>query len=345
MTLKILHLEDGEDDATLIFEKLRSEGIACEMTRVQTREAFVQAMDRSDWDLILADYSLPSFDGISALKLAVEKQPDLPFIFVTGSLGEELAVATLKSGATDYILKHRLDRLPQAVVRARRESEAAQAKKEADRNLKASLREKEVLLQEVHHRVHNNLQIVCSLLGMQSGATDNPSLVSALRKSQGRVQSMATAHLMLDGSAGLKDIDFAQFIHRLAGGVSPDNSGDRERIRLVFELEPLRIEIDRAVPCGLILNELLSNALNHAFPNGRGGEIRVSLKQRERSIRLGVEDNGVGLLEPYSRSGEAASLGLNIVEVLTRQLGGSLDVTSGPGTRFVLKFAQKNEAA
>src|ERR1035441_987889 len=99
--MKILHLEDSDNDAALICEALRDEVANCQVTRVQTRKAFLDAMDHGDWDIILADYCLPSFDGILALKLAVEKRPDLPFIFVTGSLGEERAIETLKNGATD----------------------------------------------------------------------------------------------------------------------------------------------------------------------------------------------------------------------------------------------------
>src|SRR6202030_949884 len=107
----------------LICEVLRHEGLDCQLTRVETRAEFLEAMDRGSWDIILADYALPSFDGISALKMAIEKRPEVPFIFVTGALGEERAVETLKNGATDYIIKRRLDRLPQAVTRAHRESE------------------------------------------------------------------------------------------------------------------------------------------------------------------------------------------------------------------------------
>src|ERR1700733_14986675 len=140
--MNILHLEDANDDAFLIGEALRGEIADCNITRVETRSAFLDAIDHGEWDVILADYSLPFFDGISALKLVTTRRPDLPFIFVTGSLGEELAVATLKNGATDYILKHRLDRLPQAVARAKRESDAARAHQEADQKLKTSLREK-----------------------------------------------------------------------------------------------------------------------------------------------------------------------------------------------------------
>jgi len=337
--IKILHLEDSEDDSQLIREALNHEVVACHVTRVETRNAFLEAMDRGDWDIILADYSLPSFDGISALKLAVEKRPQLPFIFVTGSLGEELAVETLKNGATDFILKHRLDLLPQAVTRARRESESAKAQKEAEQQLKNSLREKELLLQEVHHRVNNNLQIICSLLNMQSGAVNNPLLASALRESQKRVQSMAMIHAMLYASTSLKDIDFAEYARSLAAEVSSSYSPDPARVRLVFELEHIRFEIDRAIPCGLILNELLSNAFKYAFPDNRCGEIRVSLQQREQCIRLAVEDNGIGLREGFALK-ESKSLGFSIVKILARQLGGSLEISSNAGAQFVLTFAE-----
>jgi two-component sensor histidine kinase len=337
--MNVLHLEDSDNDAEMISEALRHHGIPCRVTRVETRKAFLEAMDHGDWDMILADYALPSFDGISALKLAVGKRPGVPFIFVTGSLGEERAVAALKNGATDYIPKHRLDRLPLAVIRAMRESKSAEAQKEADRKLKASLREKELLLQEVHHRVKNNLQIISSLLNMQSNAVDDPLLVSALQESQKRIQAMSMIHEMLYACNSLNDIDFAEYTRLLAVEVSSSQGVDPARIRLAFELEPIHLELDRAIPCGLILNELLSNALKHAFPKGRSGEIRVSLQQQGLSIRLAIEDTGVGL--PEGRSpGETKSFGLRIVHILTEQLGGTLDITSNQGSHFVLKFDQ-----
>jgi two-component sensor histidine kinase/CheY-like chemotaxis protein len=336
--MNILHLEDNDEDATLIFEALRDEVTGCQVTCVDTRKTFLEAMNRGGWDVILADYSLPSFDGISALKLAVEKCPDVPFIFVTGSLGEERAVETLRNGATDYILKHRLDRLPQAVIRASRERESAKAKKDAEQRLKASLREKELLLQEVHHRVNNNLQVISSLLEMQAGAADEP-LTAALRKTQSRVRSVAMVHQMLYVSTSMKDINFADYAELLASEVANSYGIDPVRIRLTLELEPVCLEVDRAVPCGLILNELISNAFKYAFPGDRRGEIRVSLQQQEHCIQLAVEDTGVGL--PQYRSPDARkSLGLEIVNALTKQLGGNLEATSGDGARFAFTFAR-----
>ena len=335
--MKILHLEDSKDDSKLICQALRDEVSDCQVTRVETREAFLEALDH-DWDIILADYSLPSFDGISALKLAVERCPDLPFIFVTGALGEERAVETLKNGATDYILKNRLDRLSQAVGRARRESDSAKARKEVEQKLRASLREKELLLQEVHHRVKNNLAVISSLLSMQADKVNDPLLSSALLESQQRIQSMAMIHEMLYAYSGLHDINFGEYSRQLAAQVSSFYGADPARIRLSFDLAPLRLEIDRAIPCGLILNELLSNAFKYAFPAGRSGEVRISLLQQDSGTRMSVEDNGVGLPEGCFPE-RSRSLGLRIVNILTQQLGGSMDVSSNQGSHFVLRFA------
>jgi two-component sensor histidine kinase len=338
--IRILHLEDNDNDAELICEMLSRDVIDWRVTRVETREAFLEAIDHSDWDIIMADYSLPGFDGISALKLSVEKHPNVPFIFVTGLMGEELAVQTLKCGATDYILKHRLECLPLAVARAIRESDTARARIEAERNLKASLREKELLLQEVHHRVKNNLQVIISLLNMQSRVVNDPLLTAALQESQKRVWSMAMIHEMLYSSSSPENVDFAAYAQVLATEVSSSYGIDPARIRLALDLEPLSFEMDCAIPCGLILNELLSNAFKHAFPNGRTGEVRVSLQRRERYIRLAVEDTGIGL--PRDRvPAKGKSLGLSIIDILTQQLGGSMEFTSNQGSHFVLTFAEK----
>lgn len=336
--MKILHLEDSDDDAALICESLRNEAGSCEITRVETRGGFLEAMDAGGWDIILADYSLPSFDGVSALTLAKEKCPEIPFIFVTGYLGEERAVETLKSGATDYILKDRLHRLPQAVLRAKRESESAREKAADYQTLRDALRDKSVLLQEVHHRVNNNLQVICSLLSMQSDAAREVCLASALRTSLERIRSMAMIHAMLYASSNPAGIDFGEYAQSLVSEVVSSYGIDQTRIRIEFDVEPIHIELDRAIPCGLILNELLSNALKYAFPGGRAGVISISLRQREGRIRLAVEDTGVGLPETRSPR-KRQSLGLGIVDTLSKQLRADLEIASGQGARFVLQFA------
>lgn len=335
--MTILHLEDSDNDSELICATLRQAFPCCCVTRVETRGAFVDALNRETWDIILADYSLPGFDGISALNLAAQQRPDIPFIFVTGSLGEERAVETLRNGATDYVVKNRLDLLSQAVSRAVRESENTRAKLAAERKLERSLHEKELLLQEVHHRVNNNLQVICSLLTMQADAVSEPALASALLESQRRVHSMAMIHSMLYASSDLKEINFAAYAELLAGEVASSYGRDASRIQLVFKLEPVFFAIDRAIPCGLILNELLSNAFKYAFPDGNSGEIAVSLSERGNVVRIAVEDTGVGMPEPREPR-KRKSLGMTIVQTLTRQLGGRMEITSDCGSHFVLSL-------
>src|ERR671918_47357 len=134
--LDILHLEDNPEDAELIQEILEADGIVSHITRVETQADFLTALEQGRFDLILADYSLPSFDGLSALKLALEKSPDVPFIFVSATLGEEVAIEALKRGATDYVLKDRLSRIIPSVQRALREAEERKQRKRAQEELR-----------------------------------------------------------------------------------------------------------------------------------------------------------------------------------------------------------------
>src|ERR1700751_1464753 len=136
--LRLLHLEDNRNDAELIQAALESEGIVCDVTRVEAQADFLASLDRGGFDIILADYTLPSFDGLSALKLAREKCPGVPFIFVSGTLGEEVAIEALKIGATDYILKQRLSRIVPSVHRAMREAQERAERKRAEEALRRS---------------------------------------------------------------------------------------------------------------------------------------------------------------------------------------------------------------
>ena len=136
--LRILHLEDDPKDAELVQGLLETEGIICDVTRVETQPDFFASLEHGGFDLILADYSLPSFDGLSALKVTLEKCPDIPFIFVSGRLGEEVAIEALKIGATDYVLKERLSRVVPSVRRALHEVEERTTRKQAEEKLRRS---------------------------------------------------------------------------------------------------------------------------------------------------------------------------------------------------------------
>src|SRR6201998_3305682 len=148
--LRILSIEDDPKDAELIQDLLETEGIVCEVTRIDTEAALLASLEQGGIDLILADYSLPSFDGLSALKLAMKTCPEVPFIFVSGTLGEEVAIEALKIGATDYVLKTSLSRLVPSVVRALREARGRVERKQAQ----DALRQSEAYLAEAQRLSH-----------------------------------------------------------------------------------------------------------------------------------------------------------------------------------------------
>jgi PAS domain S-box-containing protein len=208
---------------------------------------------------------------------------------------------------------------------------------QAEERLKASLREKDVLLEEVHHRVKNNLQVISSLLGLQARAIADPDTRKKFEESQHRIQSMALLHEHLYQSDDLARIDFAEYVKRLAEQLF-SVYGTGKRIRLVTELEPLHFNLDTAVPCGLIVNELLSNALKYGFPMGRSGMVRLVLEHRTpATVSLLVEDDGAGLPADFDWR-NSSSLGLRLVRTLAEQLGGRMELHGSAGTAFAILF-------
>ncbi len=203
-----------------------------------------------------------------------------------------------------------------------------------ERSLRQSLAEKESLLKEIHHRVKNNLQIVSSLLYLQEEYMTDAKGIEILRESQNRVKSMALIHEQLYGTADLARIDFGRYIQGLAANLFDAYCIDPNRIRLNVRADEIGLGIDKAVPCGLIINELVSNALKHAFLPEVDGTIDIFIHTRKKGqFNIVVADNGVGL-DRSSTDAEKQSLGLRLVDTLTAQLDGTLTIETGNGTRF-----------
>ncbi len=196
----------------------------------------------------------------------------------------------------------------------------------------------EVLLREIHHRVKNNLQVISSLLALQAGTAADPQTRSLLRESQDRVRSMALIHEKLYQSGAERGVSFAEYARDLAAHLRHSYAGNAGPVDLAVDVEELSLDMDVSVPCGLLINELVSNALKHAFPQGRKGTVRLSLHRAgDGTLRLAVSDDGVGLPEGLDvRS--PRTLGLRIVNILAAQIRATLEAGPGPGTTITLVF-------
>jgi two-component sensor histidine kinase len=215
----------------------------------------------------------------------------------------------------------------------------AKASKQVTAKLRASEERKEALLKEVHHRVKNNLAVICSLFYLQSTHTRDVETVQIFRDMENRVHSMALVHESLYGSENLARIDFAAYAQGLAKDILSSHGGPSVPVQLKSDLEPLIMSVDLALPCGLILNELISNAFKHGFRNGTGGAIKLTLHiGPEGRCSLCVEDNGAGIPADLDIN-TSKSLGLRLVRSLTQQIGGSFElVNAGRGTLACLQF-------
>lgn len=210
-------------------------------------------------------------------------------------------------------------------------------RKRSQRELEASLAEKEVLLKEVHHRVKNNLQVISSITKLQTErAETDPKVLEVLRHSRDRIRSMALIHDSLYQNKQFSHIDLAEYIEGLARNLMLSYSTS-ERIRLELDLEAVHLNIDQAMPCGLVLNEIISNALKHGFPDGREGVVSVGLKLEDERVRITVADDGAGLPQGFvdERDGH---LGMELIRLLVGQLDGEVKRGAGIGVSYFITF-------
>jgi two-component sensor histidine kinase/sensor domain CHASE-containing protein len=201
-------------------------------------------------------------------------------------------------------------------------------------------RRKEILLKEIHHRVKNNLQVISSLLALQAGATRDEHTRALLHESRNRVHSMGLIHEKLYQSAGEHGISFSGYVRDLAAHLRQAYSGNSDAVEMAIDVDEITLDMDALVPCGLIINELLSNALKYAFPEGRKGTITVGMHRQDKGLlALTVKDDGVGLPADVN-PGSPQSLGLRIVNSLVSQLHGTMAADPGPGASFTITFPE-----
>lgn len=506
-SIRLLIIEDSEDDAELLVRKITKSGYKIKYSRVESEKEMRSALQQEVWDLIISDYSLPNFTGLSAINLINQLNIDIPFIIVSGAIGEDIAVEAMKAGAHDYIMKDNLARLSPAIERELREAkirnERKQAisalreseqkyhtlfdqspvgvfivnknliitecnkrttdifltpieeiigldlkkindkslislitiafkgqssqqdihykatdgtdkiwlycfvsplrnsnnevtdamavlediterknaeqgiqklninlekrvklrtqefsninlkliseinqRKEVEKKLKSSLREKDILLKEVHHRVKNNLQLISSMLSLQIDSVEDEMILQLFEDSQRRIQSIAMVHEHLYSSEDLEHIDFSEYIKLLVENLCSSFQIYPGLIETSLNLKQINLDIDKAIPCSLIINELVSNSLKHAFPDISKSDKAPKNKNiidikachlKNSNIQIIISDNGIGFPKNIDYK-NTNTLGLQLVCSLVDQLKGSIKLSSKAGTKFTISL-------
>lgn len=338
--LHILHLEDDPNDAALIESALTAGGIACVITRVERRDDFVAALERGGADLILSDFSVPAFDGFSAMETAQARFPEIPFILVSGTLGEELAIDSLKRGATDYVLKHRLSRLVPAVLRAmqevkeRVERQQAEARREEySRKLRVLSRrlvetqetERRNLARELHDEIGQALTVIqLNLQAMlpTTGAADRLRVKESLVVVGRVLEQVHDIALNLRPSL-LDDLGLVPALRWYT-----ERQAALVELKVEFHADPLEQRLDAVIEteCFRVAQEALTNVVRHA----RAKAVTVELRKEDGQLHLRVRDDGIGFEVSAVRqnASRGASLGLLNMEERAALVGGGLEFTS-----------------
>jgi two-component sensor histidine kinase len=333
---KVIHAASGEEG----LERIRRAG-AQNNTKDNTDDNTEDCID-----VVALDQYMPGLDGLETLEqiMAIPDAP--PVVFVTASQDSSIAVTALKAGAADYLVKDvRGDFIPLLHVAAegalrqaglQRAREEAEAEIHASRDRYAALAaERELLLREVNHRVGNSLQIIASLLHLQASSAAQDEVKAALTNAMGRVAAVAQVHRRLYTSQDLKSVVLNQYLDSLLEDLRRSAEGNRMS-RLTVKAEPIEIDPDRAVAVGIIVNELVMNAVKYAYPDGPG-PIHVELSSKGDDLLLSITDDGVG--DNVKADPRSTGMGQRIVAAMATKLDASVERDPAhSGTRIVIRF-------
>lgn len=363
----ILIVDDNPQNLQVMQSVLTADSYT--IVTVQSGKEALKALLHQDFALIFMDVKMPVMDGLETARIIREREKSaaIPIIFLTAYADDDTRAIFrgYSIGAVDYLVKpiapeilrskasvfadlHRKNQILKEqehmlrVSRYRLEQRVQERTAELARvneHLRESLREKDVLLKEIHHRVKNNLQIVSSILSLQSNYIQDEKFLQIFQESQSRIKSIALIHELLYEKGHLAQIDFGAYLHDLVNNIFRTIGGDPGRISYVVEADSAMMELSAAIHCGLIVNELVTNAIKYAFPGDRHGEIRVELRNQADSemCTLSVADNGVGLPAEFDLKA-ATTMGLQLVDTLLSQIGATVSVERENGARFTLQF-------
>ncbi|MEL6939394.1 MAG: histidine kinase dimerization/phosphoacceptor domain -containing protein [Cyanobacteria bacterium J06598_1] len=343
LNTSILIVDDEPTTRFLLSTAMKKEGY--HIWEASNGEDGIKLFQQQQPDIVLMDARMPKMDGFEccATLQAVSTKGPVPVLMITALDDPESVDKAFSVGASDYATKP----IHWALLRQRvRCLQEAVKRRQAEQQIKASLLEKEAMLKEIHHRVKNNLQIISSLLNLQSKSIEDRHILDLFRDSQNRIRLMALIHEKLYQSEDLGSVNLKDYIQGLASYLLQSYSIDAGTINLSIQVSDIFVAIDTAVPCGLIINELVSNSLKYAFPKSSSHLDRTA---PENTIEIDActtapdqfsihyKDNGVGL-PPNFEIETSTTLGLQIISSLTEQLEGSLAVTSTAGHGAAFTF-------
>jgi two-component sensor histidine kinase len=345
-SIRLLYIDDDPALGRLVRKDFERHGYAVETA--QSGEAGLERLRQGGIDVVALDHYMPGRGGLETLAAVRAEPAPPPVVYVTGSEEGRVAIAALKAGAADYVIKdvgaEFLALLRAAIedalarARLRQEKEAAEAEVRAARDrFEALAAERALLLREVNHRVGNSLELVASFLRMQATASDDAQVKAALAAAQGRVLAVAQVHKRLYTSDDVRSVSLDQYLRALLADIEASATATA-RGWLSLAADPIMINPDRAVAVGVIVTELVINALKHAYPSGEG-PVRVMLTRlADGRARLSVEDDGVG--RAPQPPDDSAGVGHLIIEAMADKLGATVTLDRAHrGTRVFLEFA------
>ncbi|PTQ61579.1 two-component sensor histidine kinase [Sphingomonas sp. PP-CE-3G-477] len=317
---RVLYIDDDAGIRRLAARALERRGYR--MTVAETGSEGVVKAAAERFDLIAVDHYMPGMDGLETLE-ALRRLPDPPpVVYVTGSEEGRIAVAALKAGAADYVVKtvgdDFFDLLAASFEQVRARALLKHEKAAAEADLRASNARLEALLGEVNHRVANSLQLVSAMVRLQATALTDPSAREALEDTQRRIQAIAQVHRRLYTSNDVESVDMQEYLGALVDELAETWSTEALPRALSLAAEPIRLPTDRAVSLGVIVTELVTNACKYAYPNS-GGEVRVALRRIDDDVfLLAVEDDGCGIPEDAVPRG--TGLGTKLIRAMAQSL-------------------------
>jgi len=337
---RVLYIDDDAGIRRLAARALERRGYR--MTVAETGAEGVVKAAAERFDLIAVDHYMPGMDGLETLE-ALRRLPDPPpVVYVTGSEEGRIAVAALKAGAADYVVKtvgdDFFDLLAASFEQVRARALLEQEKASAEADLRASNARLEALLGEVNHRVANSLQLVSAMVRLQASALTDPSAREALEDTQRRIQAIAQVHRRLYTSNDVESVDMQEYLGALVDELAETWSTEALPRALSLAAEPIRLPTDRAVSLGVIVTELVTNACKYAYPTG-GGEVRVALRRIDDDVfLLAVEDDGCGIPEDAVPRG--TGLGTKLIRAMAQSLQSIVEYDpTHTGVRATLRAA------